>query len=78
MNFFSQMFSDVNGQPSTNRFISAFVALFPLIVWGYTVFKSGNWIAPSEEVLFLVAGGLTSKIVQRKVEETGKCDKQVG
>lgn len=77
MNFFSQMFSDVNGQPSTNRFISAFVALFPLIVWGYTVFKSGNWIAPSEEVLFLVAGGLTSKIVQRKVEETGKCDKQV-
>ena len=76
MGFLYKMFSDVNGEPSTNRFISAFVAIFPLIVWGYTVFKTGNWTAPSEEVLFLVAGGLTSKIVQRKVEESVKCEKQ--
>ena len=70
MKFLYQMFSDVQGDPSTNRLISAFVAVFPLLVWGYSVYKAGVWISPPEEVLLLVGGGLTSKIVQRKVEQS--------
>ena len=74
MKFLYQMFSDVQGSPSTNRLISAFVAVFPLLVWGYSVYKAGVWISPPEEVLLLVGGGLTSKIVQRKVEQSATTD----
>ena len=74
MNFISSMFSDVNGDPSTNRVLSAFVVVFPLIVWAWTVYKSGVWVPIPEEVLFLCGGGMASKIIQRKIEESGKCD----
>jgi len=63
------MFSDVNGEPSTNRIISAFVTVFPLIVWSAAVFKSGVWVPIPDEVLWLVGGGLTSKVAQRVVEQ---------
>jgi hypothetical protein len=76
MGFMYKVFSDVKGDPSTNRLISAFVAVFPLCVWGYSVFKSGVWMNPPEELLLLVAGGLTSKIVQRKIEQ-GDCNDAV-
>jgi len=69
MKFLLQMFSDVNGNPSTNRFISAFTAIFPMLIWGYTVIKQGRWFSPPEEVLILVGLGLTSKIVQRNIEQ---------
>ena len=68
------MFSDVNGDPSTNRVLSAFVVVFPLIVWAWTVYKSGVWVPIPEEILFLCGGGMASKIIQRKIEESGKCD----
>ena len=69
MNFLYRMFSDVNGEPSTNRIISAFVTVFPLIVWSAAVFKSGVWVPIPDEVLWLVGGGLTSKVAQRVVEQ---------
>lgn len=74
MNFISSMFSDVNGEPSTNRVLSAFVVMFPLLVWSWTVYKAGAWVPIPEEVLFLCGGGMASKIIQRKIEESGKCD----
>ncbi len=74
MNFISTMFSDVNGEPSTNRVLSAFVVVFPLVVWAWTVYKAGAWVPIPEEVLFLCGGGMASKIIQRKIEESGKCD----
>ena len=77
MKFLAEMFSDVNGDPSTNRFISAFVVMLPLFMWAYTVYKSGVWVPIPEEVLLLVAGGLTSKVVQRSIEQGGVNDKAV-
>ena len=74
MKYLSQMFSDINGEPSTNRLISTFVAIFPLLVWAWPVLKTGVWVPIPEEVLYLAGGGMASKIVQRKIEESGKCD----
>lgn len=74
MNFFTQMFSDINGDPSTNRFISTFVVVFPVIVWAWPILKTGVWVPMPDEVLYLCGGGMASKIIQRKIEESGKCD----
>lgn len=74
MNYFGKMFSDVKGDPSTNRFLSAFVVIFPVLVWAWTVYKAGTWVPIPDEVLWLVGGGLTSKVVQRKIEQTDACD----
>lgn len=77
MGFVYKMFSDVQGSPSTNRFLSAFVVIFPLLMWGFTVYKSGKWEPIPEELLLLVCGGLTSKVVQRAVEQKDTDDKAV-
>lgn len=77
MGFIYKMFSDVQGNPSTNRFISTFVVIFPLLVWAFTVYKAGAWVPMPDEVLWLVGGGLTSKVVQRGIEQKGTSDKAV-
>ena len=77
MAFMYKMFSDVQGNPSTNRFISAFVVIFPLLVWAFTVYKSGTWQPIPEELLILVGGGLTSKVVQRGIEQRDVSEKAV-
>ena len=74
MKYLATMFSDINGEPSTNRFISAFVTIFPLLVWAWPILKTGVWVPIPEEVLYLAGGGMASKIIQRKIEESGKCD----
>lgn len=74
MKYLATMFSDVNGEPSTNRFISTFVTIFPLLVWAWPVLKTGVWVPIPEEVIYLAGGGMVSKIIQRKIEESGKCD----
>lgn len=74
MKFLSTMFSDINGDPSTNRFISTFVVVFPVLVWSWPILKTGVWVPMPDEVLYLCGGGMASKIIQRKIEESGKCD----
>jgi hypothetical protein len=73
MAFLYKMFSDVEGDPSTNRMLSTFVTIFPLLVWAWTVYKAGAWVPMPEELLWLVGGGLTSKVVQRKIEQDKEC-----
>lgn len=77
MGFMYKMFSDVQGNPSTNRFISSFVVIFPLLVWAFTVYKAGAWQPIPEELLILIGGGLTSKVVQRGLEQKDTSDKAV-
>ena len=74
MKYLATMFSDVNGEPSTNRFISTFIVVFPILVWSWTVYKAGVWVPIPDEILYLSGGGMASKIIQRKIEESGKCD----
>lgn len=69
-----EMLSDVNGNLSTNRFISLFVSIFPLIVWGVISIRTTSIAPISEEMLYLICAGLTSKVVQRKIEEDGRGD----
>lgn len=76
MNFLYTMFSDINGDPSTNRFISTFVTIFPLLIWAYPVLKTGVWVPIPDEILILSGSGLGSKIIQRKIEESGRCVKK--
>lgn len=77
MGFIYKMFSDVQGSPSTNRFISTFVVIFPLFVWAWTVYKAGAWVPMPEEILILVGGGLASKVVQRSIEQNDTNEKAV-
>ena len=77
MGFMYKMFSDVQGNPSTNRFISSFVVIFPLLVWAFTVYKAGAWQPIPEELLILVGGGLTSKVVQRGIEQKDTSEKSM-
>lgn len=74
MGFWINMFSDVHGEPSANRFISAFVVIFPVLVWAWPILKTGVWTPMPDEILYLCGGGMASKIIQRKIEESGKCD----
>ena len=69
MNFLADMFSDINGDPSTNRLMSSSVSILPVIFWGYMMIKTGVWIEPTPELITLVSCGLTSKIVQRNIEQ---------
>ena len=76
MNFLYTMFSDINGEPSNNRLISTFVVVFPILVWAYPVIKTGVWVPIPDEILILSGSGLGSKIIQRKIEESGRCVKK--
>ena len=76
MNFLYTMFSDINGAPSNNRFISTFVVVFPILVWAYPVIKTVVWVPIPDEILILSGSGLGSKIIQRKIEESGRCVKK--
>lgn len=72
MKFWAALFSDVCGQPSTNRLLAFFVALIPLLTWSYTVVVSGTWQEPSAELIGLITVGLGSKVVQRSIEQKSK------
>lgn len=69
MKFWADLFSDVSGQPSTNRLLAFFVALIPLLTWSYTVIATKEWQEPSAELIGLITVGLGSKVVQRSIEQ---------
>lgn len=71
MNFWVQLFSDVCGQPSTNRLLAFFVSLIPLLTWSWDIISSGVWKEPSPELIGLITIGLGSKVVQRNIEQKG-------
>ena len=73
MKFWFSLFSDITGQPSTNRLLAFFVTVIPLITWSYTIFKSGVWAEPTPELISLISIGVGSKIVQRHVEQKAEC-----
>lgn len=69
MKFWVSLFSDVCGQPSTNRLLAFFVTLIPLLTWSYSVIVTHTWQEPSPELIGLITVGVGSKIVQRNIEQ---------
>ena len=78
MKFWYQLFSDVSGQPSTNRLLAFFVVVVPLLTWSGNVLQSGVWKEPSVELIGMVMAGLGSKVIQRHVEQKSQdCKEEI-
>jgi len=75
MTFLYSLFSDVRGQPSTNRFLSVFIIVVSMATWSYTVIISKTWQEPSPELIGLIAVALGAKTWQRKIEQEDQCKK---
>jgi hypothetical protein len=69
MKFWYQLFSDISGQPSTNRLLAFFVVVVPLLTWSWNVISTNNWKEPSFELIGMIMAGLGSKVIQRHVEQ---------
>lgn len=75
MSFLYNLFSDVSGQPSTNRFLTVFIIVVSMTTWSYTVIVSQTWQDPSPELIGIIGVALGAKTWQRKIEQEDSCKK---
>ena len=76
MKFWYSMFSDVCGQPSTNRLLAFFVVVIPLLTWSFNVIQTSTWKEPSIELIGMIMAGLGSKVIQRNIEQKANICKE--
>lgn len=71
----SGFFQDDKGNHSSTRLVFVFAAVcvpaIVLIVWAYTCWKSGAYVAPGWDLVGLVGAGGATKVGQKFLESRG-------
>lgn len=65
------IFSEDNGTPSSIRLMSAYVVLNTMLNWTYIIVKTGLWVDPTYNMIFLILSALGMKAWQKKYERRG-------
>lgn len=74
--FLYAMFSDCSGYPSTLRFLSVYVVVSIISVWGVICFMKGELVPIGYDNVALISVAMGIKTAQRVVEQKSpECEK---